>query len=267
MPATKFDDGNVTGLADLRKAETKSHALLKRYTIEQPGFNIEILARVMGIEVREGGLEKADAWLIRRDDGKGILRVNTNVRNYARRRFSIAHELGHWEMHPDLTQGRYCTETDLTDYHRSPEEIEANTFAACLLMPRFLMRESIANEDPSFAVIERVADEFQTSRMAAARRLIEVTKHQVMLVSSSEGRVNWILKSGSAQYYALNDKSVPKASVTSKVLNDHPETTCLEPRQPHVWLKDNPVRNPQELFEDVWYLERLNTALTILWFL
>ena len=266
MPATKDDAGNAGGLADLRKAETKSHALLQRFSIETPAFDIEVLAHAMDIEVREGGLENADAWLIRRKDGKGILRVNVKVRSDARRRFSIAHELGHWEMHPNLAQGRYCTETDLTDYHRSPEEIEANTFAACLLMPRFLLRERIGNVDPSFGIIDDVAEEFETSRTAAARRLIEVTKHKVILVSSRDGRVEWTLKSASAQYHGFHDRAVPPASATARVVAQHSSTSKLEPVPPHVWLRDNPVWNPPELFEDVRYFSRLNTALTLLWF-
>jgi Zn-dependent peptidase ImmA (M78 family) len=267
MPATKDDAGNASGLADLRKAETKALAQLQRFSIETPAFDIEVLAHAMGIEVREGGLEKADAWLIRRKDGKGVLRVNAKVRSDARRRFSIAHELGHWEMHPNLTQGRYCTEADLTDYHRSPEEMEANTFAACLLMPRFLMRERIGNVDPSFAVVDRIAAEFETSRTAAARRLVEVTKHKVILVSSSEGHVDWTLKSASAQYHGLHDRLVPLASATSRVVSQCSSTPTLEPVPCHVWLRDNPVWNPQELFEDVRYFSRLNTALTLLWFI
>lgn len=266
MPATKDDAGNPDGLADLRKAETKSHALLQRFSIETPAFDIEVLAHAMDIEVREGGLEKADAWLIRRKDGKGILRVNANVRSDARRRFSIAHELGHWEMHPNLAQGRYCTETDLTDYDRSSEEIEANTFAACLLMPRFLMRERIGNVDPSFAVIDRIAEEFETSRTAAARRLVEVTKYRVILVSSSEGRLNWTLKSESAQYHGFHGRSVPLASATARVVAQQSSTPTIERVQPHVWLRENPVWNPQELFEDVRYFSRLKTGLTLLWF-
>lgn len=266
MPATKDDSGNAGALADLRKAETKSHALLQRFSIETPAFDIEVAAHAMGIEVRQGGLETADAWLIRRPDGKGILRVNDNVRSRARRRFSIGHELGHWEMHPNLAQGRYCTETDLTDYHRSPEEIEANTFAACLLMPRFLIRERIESVDPSFAAIDRVAQEFETSRTAAARRLVEVTKYKVILVSSSKGRVNWTLKSASAQYHGFHDRSVPQASATARVVAEHSNTRTLEPVAPRVWLRDNPVWNPQELFEDVRYFNRLDTALTLLWF-
>src|SRR5690606_38333223 len=61
MLATKTQTEN-SGEPDLRRAETKSLALLQRFSVETPAFDIEVLARVMGIEVREGGLEKADAW-------------------------------------------------------------------------------------------------------------------------------------------------------------------------------------------------------------
>jgi hypothetical protein len=240
--------------------------VLERFGIEHAGFDINALCRVMGIEVREGGLEHADAWLIRRKDGRGILRLNTTVSSDARRRFSIAHELGHWEMHPNLTQGRYCTEANLADYHRSPEEIEANMFAATLLMPKFLMRDYMGGGDPSFAQIDHITQEFETSRTATARRFVELTKHQLILVCSTDGRINWRVKSSAALYYALADRAVPAESATAKALasGDFPqELTAVAAR---VWLKNNPVSNPQELFEDVRYFPRLNIALTLLWF-
>src|SRR5690349_4433632 len=134
MPPTVSDGISISASADRHAAETKSSLLLTKYSIEEPGFDVVTLANAMGIVVREGGLENADAWLFRRQDGKGVLRISDRVGSRARRRFSIAHELGHWEMHPDLKQGRYCTESDLIDYVRSREEVEANCFAASLLM-------------------------------------------------------------------------------------------------------------------------------------
>ena len=52
-----------------------------------------------------------------------------------RRRFGIGHELGHWELHLDLSQGWLCSSHNIHAYRGSAAEIEANVFAAALLMP------------------------------------------------------------------------------------------------------------------------------------
>src|ERR671916_3057963 len=55
-----------------------------------------------------------------------------------RRRFTIGHELGHWELHRDLQRSLFCRSTTVTEDKRPsvPDiEEEASRFAAALLMP------------------------------------------------------------------------------------------------------------------------------------
>ncbi len=64
-------------------------------------------------------------------------------RSQGRRRFTVAHELGHWYLHAQHHSGerfeRFCRPTDLNT--RDSLEGEANTFAAELLMPGPLLDE------------------------------------------------------------------------------------------------------------------------------
>jgi len=267
MRPTSSDGASASPSADLHAAEVKSSKVLSLHGIETPGFDVVALASAMGIIVREGGLENADAWLFRRPDGKGILRTRSGGSSHARRRFSIAHELGHWVMHPDLKQGRYCTETDLTDYVRSPEEAEANCFAATLLMPRFMMKADMGTADPSFALIDRITTEFETSRTATARRFVELTKFPAILVCSVAGKVIWRVKSESAKFYALASQNVPAGSLSAMARANGKSPTELTPISPHIWLKENPVANPQEFFEDFRYNPRADMTLSLLWFI
>jgi hypothetical protein len=67
------------------------------------------------------------------------------ARSSGRRRFTIAHELGHWYLHANAEPGsfeRYCRDADLeTATH---QEGEANAFAAALLTPAALLRDQAA---------------------------------------------------------------------------------------------------------------------------
>lgn len=61
-----------------------------------------------------------------------------------RRRFTIAHELGHWYLHADQSADgqyrRFCRGPDLRSTRS--EEGEANQFAGALLMPEELLAEA-----------------------------------------------------------------------------------------------------------------------------
>lgn len=69
-------------------------------------------------------------------------------RSPGRRMFTIAHELGHWELHrgdSSAVHTRFCAEDDV-DGSAKPQsarqiEWEANRFAAALLMPEALVRK------------------------------------------------------------------------------------------------------------------------------
>lgn len=91
-----------------------------------------------------------------------------------RRRFTIAHELGHWSLHRDAEQPVYCrsTSVDPQDPQRRPPlpppEEQANAFAAALLMPARLVQVQYVSLGRDFFGL---CDAFGTSGAAMGRRL------------------------------------------------------------------------------------------------
>ena len=93
-----------------------------------------------------------------------------------RRRFTIAHELGHWCMHRDRGDPVYCRSTIVEAAEATapddrpplpPHEEEANAFAAALLMPAARVREHYEPNGDFW----RLCDTFGTSGVAMGRRL------------------------------------------------------------------------------------------------
>jgi hypothetical protein len=91
-----------------------------------------------------------------------------------RRRFTIAHELGHWELHRHGGHGVYCRSStvDVDDSPAAvaapePEE-EANAFAAAVLMPARLIREQYTECGRDFMLL---CQTFASSGAAMGRRL------------------------------------------------------------------------------------------------
>jgi Zn-dependent peptidase ImmA (M78 family) len=114
-------------------------------------------------------------------DGVGIIGVNA-LHHPNRQRFSAAHELAHHELHADEIQKavhvdktfRVLLRDDVSSQGIDPLEIDANAFAAELLMPReFLMNALDAGgldlEDD--AGIEALARKFRVSASAMRYRL------------------------------------------------------------------------------------------------
>jgi Zn-dependent peptidase ImmA (M78 family) len=97
-----------------------------------------------------------------------------------RRRFTIAHELGHWCLHRPGQQSLFCRramvapedlEAGPTPAKRPPLpeiEKEANAFAAALLMPARLIERHYYETGRSF---ERMCELFGSSQAAMGRRL------------------------------------------------------------------------------------------------
>ena len=97
-----------------------------------------------------------------------------------RRRFTIAHELGHWILHKPGQQKLFCRRATLapdqdpaakTDDERPPLpeiEQEANAFAAALLMPARLIERHYYKTERDF---EAMCELFASSQAAMGRRL------------------------------------------------------------------------------------------------
>ena len=79
------------------KAKEIIKALQIRYHSE---IYIRDIAMERGAYVRERSLEGSEGRLVRKGD-RGIITVNRWISEEGRKRFAIAHELGHFELHSD----------------------------------------------------------------------------------------------------------------------------------------------------------------------
>jgi hypothetical protein len=82
-----------------------------------------------------------------------------------RRRFTIAHEIGHFVLHPHRLAPQRGGGVNAA---WQAQEREADLFAAELLMPEDLVREAVFSYGPD---VERLADHFDVSRQAMQTRL------------------------------------------------------------------------------------------------
>jgi hypothetical protein len=102
-----------------------------------------------------------------------------------RRRFTIAHELGHWILHQNGQSSLFCrrgtVDPDERDAPEQPErpalpaiEEEANLFAAALLMPRRTLQRLYRATEGEPDRFHRLCSVFGASGAAMSRRLRRV---------------------------------------------------------------------------------------------
>ena len=90
------------------------------------------------------------------------------ARSHGRRRFTIAHELGHWYLHASGGEMRhFCRDADLGATTRM--EGEANRFAAALLAPAPLLEDEARRSGLNLPLLAR---EFDISMPALRLRLL-----------------------------------------------------------------------------------------------
>lgn len=145
--------------------------------------DVDGLVRRYGIELRQGDLGDVSGLLLR-GDADVIIGVNSK-QHRTRRRFTVAHEFGHFLLHEGIVEHvdlgyRLNFRSEVSSLATHVEEIEANFFAASLLMPRRWLeaQDAIAALDDDRAV-EFLAKACDVSRHAMSLRLVKLYRPHV----------------------------------------------------------------------------------------
>lgn len=132
------------------------------------------IANKMGVKVfRQSGIAESGRIFLDEDTGKPKLVFNDDEAE-VRQRFTIAHELGHFALgHLRSDRSRLFRDTrkELMSNVRDPKEVEANRFAARLLMPADAVRLAVKNGARS---IPELAQLFHVSEVAMKFRLMNL---------------------------------------------------------------------------------------------
>ena len=228
---------------------------------------LEDLAMALGVVVLDGDLKAADAWLVRKKNS-GIIRVSKSIPESGRRRFAIAHELGHWQLHREISQLVSCTNADMVSrYKASPPELDANAFAAELIMPRHLFEPAMSEERPTAAFINHLADQFGTTRTSVAYRIADLSTDYFAFVMSKNGVITWWQASEPLRdlIWIESGEEVPNDSVAAQVFNGEPLSGVPEKVDADSWFSQNRGLNVSYVYEDVISMPVYGQVLSLLW--
>lgn len=152
--------------------------LLKNHKITAPPVDVEGLAKACGLTVAYVDVAGKLSGQLYPDPDVLEISVNTRGRSVQRQRFTLGHELGHWQfkhhllgpLPPDTLGYAGAFEDEGPSEGRSPIEIEANTFAAELLMPSPWLRK--LPKPLKAGLPDQLAAEYRVSREAMFYQLM-----------------------------------------------------------------------------------------------
>jgi Zn-dependent peptidase ImmA (M78 family) len=118
----------------IEKIEGEAERLLSRLGITEVPIPIEDVANLLGLRISRAPSTEFSGLLLRKD-GKALIGVNSSEAP-VRQRFTIAHEIGHFVLHPQKDAFVDFRKNTGAGEVRPPRERHADMFAAALLMPR-----------------------------------------------------------------------------------------------------------------------------------
>ncbi|SHH42017.1 ImmA/IrrE family metallo-endopeptidase [Bradyrhizobium erythrophlei] len=171
--------------------------LLRSLGIERPEeIDLEAVAWSVGAKVKYRPLKSCEARICGCGD-KAIISVD-NTKIPQRRRFSVAHEIGHWTYHRG--QLLVCRSSDIGSFGgfrkgaTSPEFV-ADQFASELLLPAYILAPVLSQyKSLNLKTVGEIAGAFKASRTATAIRLVQSNRFHAMLVCHGQKGRRWFLR-------------------------------------------------------------------------
>jgi len=230
--------------------------------------DLTALCRDLGLRIREVPAKGFDGALIRSKAAqKGIVAVKASIFEKSRKRFTIAHEIGHFIIphHRDL--GNICEDRKIEsfDSHLNQAEIEANEFAAELLLPSALLRKRFNLSEFSLPQISAVAADFGTSLTATTRSFLTLTDLPCAMVWSVTNSARWFVRSDSFRFFLPLAELPANGSFAARIFRGESAPAELAPVRADAWLDRQDAEHVTTLLEHSVSLPNYSAVLTLLW--
>ncbi len=155
--------------------QKQAQDLLKKLKIDikDPPVDVEHIASSLGARVIYTAMDDDHCGMIFKEGEEYIIGVNS-LHSRNRQRFTIAHEIGHLCLHKDKIDGVHIDSAFAERLNRDARssqgndriEVEANRFAAELLVPTVTLRTKLKGMQIDIdddGLIDELADEFEVS--------------------------------------------------------------------------------------------------------
>ncbi|MCI1999592.1 MAG: ImmA/IrrE family metallo-endopeptidase [Clostridia bacterium] len=152
--------------------------IARRYNLKIVAYSKTTLFQVFNTAVKNG-----DGFIAKVDNQKEIF-INDKINNRNRRRFTLAHELGHGLLEHNI--GKIHYRNSEIDNQSNIQEFEANIFARDILMPTTVLAALNVH------TVEEIMNLCDISRLSAEirlKRLVELYKRNMFNIHPLEKQV------------------------------------------------------------------------------
>lgn len=230
--------------------------------------DLDEICRELGLRVRVKDFVGFDGVLIRgKNAQKGIIGISASIRELSRKRFTVAHEIGHFVIPYHQHLKTTCSSGVIDRFGKglARPELEANEFASELLLPSKIVGIRLPLRQPSLATIGLIANEFETSLSATTWRFLDLTDLPCAMVWSQAGKALWYRTSEALPFkLPLQDLPAP-LSVAGRIFAGQQIVSGSEEVDPDLWFYPSQAERISLLVEDSISLANYNAVFTLLW--
>ncbi len=207
------DDGTLTVKETPAQAASK---VLKKCQIKSLPIDLDRIARQYSMVIAPSSTIDADGWIVYSKDQKLASIKYRDGMKTGRKRFTIAHEMGHFFLQ-NLNQDD--EQSCQIDGPKKPElEREADEFASHLLMPEDLVKSLVGSRISGYEDILKISHTGEVSQQAAALRLMQVTGSLAAAIYSEASEIRWGRTSSRMHLRVKRDQRVSRLSQANRIL-------------------------------------------------
>lgn len=225
--------------------------------------NPEEIAARLRLTIEDADFDNLEGALVFRvDRAKGVISINKNIKELGRRNFTICHEIAHFVL-PNHGSVK-CKSKEIESWSSgiNAQEVEANRFAAELLLPKKEIYR-IVNNKATIEVAKEIANDFRASLTATLLKCSEVTDEACAVVWSVNGKIEWVKKNENFNLF-IPKKDLDNQSVAYKLfqdnLNQHDEKAVYA----ETWVSNDDLPSDLEIWEDSISMPNYSGILTLL---
>lgn len=233
------------------------------------------IAAAVGIEVIDEHDNEAIEGMLAIMDGRGAVSLRRTLRA-GRRNFTLGHEIGHFVIpnHRFQSAKFQCAKRDIGqergagNWAQRPVleriEVEANEFAAALLVPRLEFRAERRKLGTAYDVahIRALAETFAVSQEVMAKVYVQEADESIAIVTSQNGLVRRVIPKQGFPYLGLRrDMPLPVDCLTRRFTVANDPISNLVELPAHVWVDQS--RGISALYEQV-FVQEEGWAMTLI---
>ncbi|MYF98827.1 ImmA/IrrE family metallo-endopeptidase [Candidatus Poribacteria bacterium] len=252
----------------------EAECLLRELGINTLPIDPFVVADLLDIDLRplpasNGGV----SGMLLHVNGEFGIAYPTHIKNEGFKRFSLAHEIGHYRLpgHIDAVldaNGQHISKAGFRSTDRY--EQEADHFASALLMPKKLFIAAMRSAGDGLQAIETLQEKCETSLESTAIRYVQTSRNPVVVIRSGDRAIDYAVMSDRFKEFPGLDwirkgMPLPPSSITASFNANRDNITRGKRVEGEGCLQDwfnGPHR--QEIIEEVVGLGSYGKTLTVL---